>query len=211
VLDTDAGSGDGLDARLRRFKLRVKAELTSIEWVCLAVRGTVSVAAGDAVPGAVLEPRLPGVDLLGPAEAVQVPTGVRVVAIDAYEVVRIEEGVPRMGAELTDRTIPAEAGIVDRTVSFAKGCFTGQELVARIDSRGGHVPRRLRGLRASRVAAGDPLLLDGRAVGTVTSAVEHPEGGAVALAYVHRDVEPPAEVELPGGEVAQVQALPLLS
>ena len=72
-------------------------------------------------------------------------------------------GIPRMGAELTDKTIPGETGLIERTVSFTKGCYTGQELVARIDSRGGNVPRHLRRLvpagRASRPA---PTLIDGR-------------------------------------------------
>src|SRR3954463_16259978 len=62
---------------------------------------------------------------------------------------RIESGFPKMGAEIDERTIPAELGqaIIDRAVSFTKGCYTGQELVARIDSRGGHVPRQLRLIR----------------------------------------------------------------
>src|SRR5690606_7561419 len=68
---------------------------------------------------------------------------------EALEALRIECGVPAMGAELTDATIPAEAGqwLIDASVSFSKGCYTGQELVARIDSRGGNVPRPVRGLR----------------------------------------------------------------
>ena len=84
------------------------------------------------------------------------PTGVPLVSLEAYQAVRIEAGVPAMGAELTDRTIPAETGIIDRTVSFTKGCYTGQELVARIDSRGGHVPRHLRGLVLSDAAPAWP-------------------------------------------------------
>ncbi len=65
---------------------------------------------------------------------------------EAYEAARIEAGFPRHGAELDERTIPAEAGLVEASVSFTKGCYTGQELVARIDSRGSNVPRHLRGL-----------------------------------------------------------------
>ena len=80
------------------------------------------------------------------ARSPAVPPGVAEVALEAYQVARIEAGVPVMGAELTERTIPAETGLIERTVSFTKGCYTGQELVARIDSRGGHVPRHLRGV-----------------------------------------------------------------
>jgi folate-binding protein YgfZ len=124
---------------------------------------------------------------------------------------RITQGWPRRGAELTDKTIPAETGIVDRTVSFTKGCFTGQELVARIDSRGGHVPRHLRGIRLGQdgVPVGAELVVDGKVVGTLTS-VE----GELGLAYVGRDVEPPADavVRWDGGEsTARVEALPLAS
>ena len=65
----------------------------------------------------------------------------------AFEAARIEAGVPEMGHELTDKTIPQEAGaLVEHAVSFTKGCYTGQELVARLDARGGNVARRLRGV-----------------------------------------------------------------
>ena len=108
----------------------------------------------------------------------------------AWEAHRIAAGVPVMGAELTDKTIPAETGLVAITASFTKGCYTGQELVARIDSRGGNVPRHLRRLRsASALAPGDDLTnADGKVVGAVTSAAVHPELGVVALGYLARSV-----------------------
>ena len=83
------------------------------------------------------------------------------------EALRIECGVPANGAELTEATIPAEAGqwLIDASVSFTKGCYTGQELVARIDSRGGNVPRPLRGL----VVDGEPVVRGQRRSGTATS------------------------------------------
>jgi aminomethyltransferase len=138
------------------------------------------------------------------------------VAAGAYEVVRIEAGVPTMGAELTERTIPAEAGIVERTVSFTKGCFTGQELVARIDSRAGKVPRHLRGVVLADAAApaGAALMLDGQQVGQLTSAAATPNGGAVALAYVKRGVEVPVDALATWGNdlsAASVRALPLVA
>ncbi len=104
---------------------------------------------------------------------------------------RIEAVWPAMGSELVvDETIPNAAGINDRTVSFTKGCYTGQELVARVDSRGDHTPQHLRHLTSSNpLAVGDALTLDGKQVGTVTSAVD-----AAALAWVARSVEPGATV-----------------
>src|SRR5713101_774870 len=87
--------------------------------VGVAVRGPASgEAQGPAVDAS--WPGLPGVDLLG--ETIDPPSGIPIVDRAAYEATRIEAGVPVMGAELTDRTIPAETGIIDRTVSFTKGC-----------------------------------------------------------------------------------------
>ena len=99
-----------------------------------------------------------------------------------------------MGAELTEDTIPAEAGqwVVDASVSFTKGCFTGQELVARIDSRGGNVPRHLRILDVDGARAG----AGHRAASSTarSSAASTSSAGSVALAYVKRSVTPPAAV-----------------
>lgn len=110
------------------------------------------------------------------------------------EAARIRAGMPRMGAELTVDTIPGEAGrtLLDLSVSFTKGCYTGQELVARVDSRGGNVPRPIRLLEATEpIAVGDPITVDGAEVGIVTSAA-----GTVALAPVRRSVELGATVDV---------------
>ncbi len=212
VLETDAGYGEAVVDRLNRFKLRVKADIEPLEWRCVAVRGPRS---HDLVEGGVVAdwPGLPGVDLVG--ESVSAPEGVPVCSMEAYEAVRIEAGIPVMGRELDENTIPAEAGVVDRSVSFTKGCYTGQELVARIDSRGGNVPRRLRGLVVEGpVPVGATLAADGKDAGRVTSVAWSPGlGSTVALAYVRRAVEPPAEVVVTwdGGSVsARVEALPLV-
>jgi folate-binding protein YgfZ len=122
----------------------------------------------------------------------------------AFEAARIEAGAPELGRELTERTIPQEAAdLVARTVSFTKGCYTGQELVARIDARGSNTPRRLRGLviegatRASGAGLGGTLITQGeKAVGEVTSAAWSPGLGLVALAYLKRGVTLPAEVSV---------------
>lgn len=191
--DIEAGHGEALLARLQRFLLRTKADLALSTEPMVAVRGTATVP-GSVVPA--LDPAWPGVagvDLLGTA---QVPDGIATASTDVLERLRIEAGVPAMGTELTDRTIPAEAGVVERSVSFTKGCFTGQELVARIDSRGGNVPRHLRRLEAEGPGAlpvGGEVVVAGQVVGEVTSSVPAENGRpAVALAYVRRAVEPPA-------------------
>ncbi|HUP84358.1 MAG TPA: glycine cleavage T C-terminal barrel domain-containing protein [Acidimicrobiales bacterium] len=220
VLDVDGGFGDALVARLERFKLRTRADFERLDWRCLAVRGTPPSPRPPAFerewsPGGalVLESGwgVAGFDLLGPDP--QPPDGVTGGTVEQYEALRIECGVPAMGRELTDRTIPAEAGVVDRSVSFTKGCYTGQELVARIDSRGGNVPRRLRGLVLDGdglPADGTPLTIEGEEVGTVTSAARSERlDAAVALAYVKRDVDVPTGGEV-DGRVARIEPLPLL-
>jgi folate-binding protein YgfZ len=205
VLDVDGGHGEALLARLRRFLLRTKADVDPLDWRAVALRGPGAVAAADA---AAAELRVPagwpgveGVDLLGPD--VVPPPGVATTGSDAYESLRIRAGVPALGAELSESTIPAEAGrwVIDASVDFTKGCFTGQELVARIDSRGGHVPRPLRGLvvpGAGAPAAGDRVVVGGDEVGRVTSVAPRPGGGSVALAVVGRAVAPPADATLVG-------------
>ena len=116
-----------------------------------------------------------GVDLLGPAPAGR--PGARQLAARRvpcgadprpWEAARIEAGVPLGGREVTGSTIAAEAGLVDRTVSFTKGCFTGQELVARLDARGSNVARRLCGV----VVAGGARPPVGAAVWTADGAHE---------------------------------------
>ena len=234
VVDFEAGFADVVQARLARFKLRSKLQMEPVPWTCLALRGPNATAAagpspiGDG-PGLVLPVSwhgFDGLDLLVPGE-VAPPDGVRRCGSDAWEACRIEAGVPRMGAELDERTIAAEAGLVERTVSFTKGCYTGQELVARLDSRGSRVARRL-----CAVVPGpgtDPTSLLGarltspdgaKEVGRVTSAAWCPGvGGAAGLAFVHRSVRTGGQValELPSGTgvpapatvPAEVRAFPL--
>jgi tRNA-modifying protein YgfZ len=209
VLDVDAGWGEAVMARLRRFKLRVAAELSIVEWPVVAVRGIGPPDVGSAPDVWTVEPETPGAigyDLVGPGA--RVPDGIEPLDVDRYEELRIRAGVPRMGSELDESTIPATAGIVERTVSFTKGCYTGQELVARIDSRGDRVPNRLRGLRLDApVPPGATLHQGERAIGRVTSSVS-----SVALAYVRREVETPAEATArwDAGEVGvRIEPLPL--
>ena len=163
VLDTDAGFGDTMVARLKKFLLRSKVEIERLDWRCLALRGAGVETAAAGLRAALAERPAcsicrssgtdgAGCDLLGPKDVVLDPTagplpeGIIPCERDAVEACRIASGIPAMGSELTDKTIAAEAGLVERSVSFTKGCYTGQELVARLDSRGNNVPRRLVGV-----------------------------------------------------------------
>lgn len=175
VLDTDAGFGEVMIARLQRFKIRVKADITSLDWRCLALRGD----GADAVDGVVAWGD--GVDLLG-ADPIP-PAAATAGSADQLLAARIEAVWPAMGSEIVPgETIPAETGVIDRAVSFTKGCYPGQELVERMDSRGSSAPRLLQAVDvAAGTSAGDALLRDGVEIGTVTSVA-----GTRALALVKR-------------------------
>ncbi|HEX3840417.1 MAG TPA: glycine cleavage T C-terminal barrel domain-containing protein [Acidimicrobiales bacterium] len=218
VLDTDPGFGEVVRARLLRFRLRVKVEIEPLKWQGMAVRGPDADRAGVVPAGTAADPpvlRLPvdwpgfaGFDLLGPgdggAEAeAWVEESVPRVDEEAWEAVRIEAGLPVNGRELTEATIAAEAGLVERTVSFTKGCFTGQELVARLDSRGSKVARKLAGLVVASGSEVPPVgatvwTADGEhEVGQLTSVAWSPGFDApVALATLHRRVSPPETVSV---------------
>jgi tRNA-modifying protein YgfZ len=131
-----------------------------------------------------------GVDVVcaaGDADRVRGALDVPEVPEAAAEVLRVESGRPRYGIDLDDATIPQEAGLNDRAVSFTKGCYVGQETVARLHWRG-KPNRHLRGLRLSApVASGTPLLLGEREVGRVGSSVVSPRFGPIALAIVRRE------------------------
>ncbi len=207
VLDVDAGFGPALISRMERFRLRVDVTFESLAgWQMLSARGALAahadLAAVDTAVRADVEwPGYCGIDLLGPA--LVPPPDLPLSGADEMDVARIRAGWPAMGRELTERTIPAEVGgLVESSVSFTKGCYTGQELVARIDSRGGNVPRPVRLLEISgdgEVAPGAAITEDDRTVGEITSAATDPEQGVtVALGPVHRRVEPPAPVQVAG-------------
>jgi len=223
VLDCDPGCGPAARSRLERFRLRTKVTVEPLAWACLAVRGPQTVDAlaegggpsapaggpgGPALALVVDRPGWSGVDLLGPGPdgdpglgSWAPPTLVRCDG-EAWEATRIEAGVPAGGREVTGSTIAAEVGLVDRTVSFTKGCFTGQELVARLDARGSNVARRLCGVvvpsEVSVPVGAAVWSADGaHEVGTLTSVAWSVGAAAhVALAVLHRRVVPPVAVEV---------------
>ena len=228
----DAVDGPGLAAALARFKLRVDVEISdrSDDRAMASVRGEDAIAVlGIDVPTAQHSyvevgtlravradwPGIAGVDLLGPRDAVQVrladleADGVANLDDATFDRLRIDAGIPLQGADIDDRTIPQEAFLERDAVSFDKGCFLGQELVCRIDTRG-RVTRYLRRVEIPGVVPdrGTELRnLDGKVMGTLTSVAPRPRGGAVALAMVRHDVHPPAELTLADGSERSVQVL----
>jgi tRNA-modifying protein YgfZ len=162
-----------------------------------------------------------GYDLLCPRETQEplwrrlVAGGARPMGHATLDVLRIEAGRPQWGAELGESTIPLEAGLRARAISETKGCYTGQEVIIRVLHRG-HVNWQLRGVLLGDAAAParDTPLTRGDAakpVGRITSAAWSPKlGQAIAMAYVRREVEPPAELRLgaPDGPAVRVVELP---
>jgi len=228
-LDVDAGFGAAVIARLARFKLRVRVDIEALPWTAVALRGpgAAAVAGGDTSSGtSFVVPyawgAVTGVDLVGPEP--QIPVGIRLCGEEAWQTLRVETGIPAMGAELDERTIAAEADLLERCVSFTKGCYTGQELVARLDARGNKVARHLRAVAVDPISdtgltlrSGAEVTVVDKVVGKLTSVAWSPDlGTAIALCYLHRSVEPPCAVHVQvGGAVggtaaARALALPLL-
>jgi folate-binding protein YgfZ len=155
-----------------------------------------------------------GIDLLAAADdmdgvrAAVIEAGAVPVSEEAAECVRIESGRPRYGVDLDDTVIPQEAGLNERAVSFTKGCYVGQETVARLFYKG-KPNRELRGLRSETpLAVGTVLSFEGRDVATVTSSALSPRFGGVALALVRREAPVGSVVSAEDGANAIVTELP---
>jgi len=135
------------------------------------------------------------------------------VSADAVEILRVETGRPRFGLEMTEKTMPAEAGIVESAVNFTKGCYIGQEPVARLHYKG-RPNRHLRGLKFSGpVEAGSTVHLGDRELGAIGTAVLSPASGQIGMAILRKEAEPGATVIVSsqGNEVeAQVVELPFI-
>ena len=129
---------------------------------------------------------------------------------EALDALRVETGRAWYGPDVSEENLLHEAGLVDSHHSFAKGCYIGQEVIARLDARGGNVNKRLRGLRLSApVGAGTAVRAAGKDVGRVTTAAVSPRHGPIALAYLHRDQSAPGTTLEVAGATATVVALPL--
>lgn len=165
----------------------------------------------DEIPLRVIRTNV-GIDLLCDADATAAldaaleRRGAPAVPSDAIEIVRVESGRPRLHQEMDDTVMPAEVGIVERAVSFTKGCYVGQETVARLHWRG-RPNRHLRGLLLDHpVPDGTVLVRDGRELGRVTTSVQSPRHGPIALALVRREVEPGQSVDVRPADGAPTHA-----
>ena len=143
--------------------------------------------------------------------AAAVAAGAKVVGFEALDAARIEAGYPLYGVDMTDDTIPLEAGIEERAISFTKGCFVGQEVVIRVMHRGaGRVVKKLVGLKLSTNAAvGSKILSGEREIGALTSVARSSRLGVIALGYVHRDFTTGGTAVQVSGDAAEVVALPM--
>ena len=181
LLLTDPELGEAVARELTRFRFAAKCAIEPEQHTSLVVVGE---AAEAAIPLA--DYGVPAYELLDADEA-----DVEPIDGDELERLRILARSPAWGRELDDRVLPAEAGLEERTISFTKGCYPGQEPVARLHYRG-HPNRGLRVLAidGDELPAYDAELSDGggKTVGRVTSAVADGEGGVLALAYVRREV-----------------------
>jgi folate-binding protein YgfZ len=234
LLDTEAGAAPALAERLARFVFRydvaVGPPLPGAASLLGPGAGDALAAAGLPVPapgraeaagpGLVVRHTPAGADLLGPgapaAAARLQRAGVASGPPELWELARVAAGLPRPGRELTDDVLAEEAGLLGSHVHLDKGCYPGQETVARVHNLG-QVQRRLAGLRfqpsADRAgdglpAAGTDLVTDdGRRAGQLRSVVDHPDLGPIGLAYVRRVVDTGRLVRA-GDRVATVVDLP---
>ncbi|MHB8897087.1 MAG: CAF17-like 4Fe-4S cluster assembly/insertion protein YgfZ [Candidatus Geothermincolia bacterium] len=190
LLLTEPDLGDRVRAELIRSRFAAKAEIEPEEHTAHIVFGGEGIFTDDYGEPA--------------AEVLDAELDVTVGA-EELELLRIQAGTPAWGKEIDDRVLPAEAGLTERAVSFTKGCYPGQEPIARLHYRG-HANRTLRVLTLAELPApDDELSYEGKSVGRITSAASSGDG-AVALAYVRREV--PDDAELTVGEHAATLTIP---
>jgi folate-binding protein YgfZ len=200
LLLTEPEARDRLARELLRSRFAAKCEIAVEQHRSVLVLGGDELVVNQHKVVANLDYGVPAVELLD----ADPPVGTEPIAEEELERLRILARTPRLGRELDDRVLPAEAGLEQRAISFTKGCYPGQEPVARLHFRG-HPNRGLRvvALDGGELPAYDAeLRLDGKPVGRITSAATDPELGIVALAYVRREVPTGAKLELTDGRSA---------
>jgi folate-binding protein YgfZ len=232
-IDTSTTAGAGLLKHLKTYMIGRQVEISMIDRAVISLLGPGSTEVTGLAPGdemASVEATIAGARCLvvagdlgldifcEPASnsaVVEQLLADRAVAVSeaAAEIVRVESGRPRLENELSGAPMPAEAGLVERAIDFTKGCYVGQEPVARLHYRG--KPNRfLRGLKLEGpAAAGDPVRLGDRELGRIGTAVVSPATGRIALAILRKEAAPGDEVtvETAGGEVlASVATLPFV-
>jgi folate-binding protein YgfZ len=232
-IDTSPTAGPGVLKHLRTYMIGRDVSVDRIDRALISLLGPGSTATSGLAPGNEMdftEARIAGAECLAVATesgldlfcepemaavvAEQlIAEGAVPVSESAVEIIRVEAGRPRLEKEMNASPMPAEAGVVERAVDFTKGCYIGQEPVARLHYRG-RPNRFLRGLRLNgAVADGDSVMLGDRELGTIGTAVVSPASGRIALAILRKEAEPGAEVSVvtKDGEVsATVAPLPLI-
>lgn len=232
-IDTEGPAGPGVLKHLSMYKIGRDAEVEASDRKIISLVGpgslqVVGLSPGDEYSSA--ETTLAGtaclvvatnfgLDLLVESDSADAVVkemeshGAVPVSADAVEILRVETGRPRFGFEMTEKTMPAEAGIVESAVNFTKGCYIGQEPVARLHYKG-RPNRHLRGLKLSGpVDAGSPVHLGDRELGAVGTAVLSPASGQIGMAILRKEAEPGATVIVSsqGNDVeAQVVDLPFI-
>ena len=181
TLDVDAGFGESLITRLQRFVLRSKVAMRMSDWKVRAFRGPDAVAVvglgvGRAVP---YRGGDDAIDVI--AEESQLPVHGEETEVPHIDMFRVDAQWPRLGVDILVGDIPATTGVVAESVSFSKGCYPGQELVERMDSRGANAPVLVVSLPRDGVGVGFRVQSEGKDAGTVTSI-----GFTLALARVAR-------------------------
>ena len=198
---TEPELADTVRAQLVRMRFAAKVSVEVETHSSYVLLGSAQPAPG-ALAVATTDYGEPGWEVLDEPE----PADAEHLSDERLELLRLQAGTPRVGREIDDRVLPAEAGLVERAVSFTKGCYPGQEPIARLHYRG----RANRALRVL-VIDGDEipeydaaLELDGKNVGRVTSAARRPDGEVLALAYVRREVGEGATLNVAGGMIARL-------
>jgi aminomethyltransferase len=204
LLLTEPEAGERLARELLRSRFAAKCEIGLEEHCSVVVVGGADFVVNHHKVVANHDYGVPAVELLD----ADPPEGAEPIAEEELERLRILARTPRLGRELDERVMPAEAGLEQRTISFTKGCYPGQEPVARLHFRG----HPNRGLRVVALEDGElppydaELRLEGKSVGRITSVARDAELGIVALAYVRREVPSAASLELADGRAARTVA-----
>ena len=197
LLDVDKNYGELVLARLKRFLLRTDCRVEILNYFLYTEIGNFRIE-NDFVDCIAIPYSWFGfefTDYIFKSDSFS--EGFNLIDDQVWKGVRIKAGIPEMGKEIDTSTIPASLGILDFSVSFTKGCYTGQELVARMDSRKGGTPYRLVKISGTSgmTASQGVLLNDGEEIGTITSEIII-DNDYFALGFLKRGVNTPTEAQI---------------
>lgn len=200
LLDMEPGIGDIVRGRIDGFLFRTDVAFDQETWTGYALRGPGSEGISSSAPIVMRDPwpGEDGLDVVG--QGAELPPDAEEISADELDALRIRLGWPSM-ADFDEATTPAMTGIVGHTVSFTKGCYTGQEFVARVHYREAAPPRRLVQIGfhpCSQPAVGDEIETDGESVGSLTSVSRYQP---LALGYLKRSIPSPSEANVSGAPV----------